>query len=387
MSMSMASRREYHQVMHRRYRAARTKAERSALADELVKNLGYHRKHALRVLAKPPSTKRRKSIRPLRYQEAQPAISLIWQALDFACAERLHPVLLPMAEHLAKHGELVLTEQIRRQLDTISRATLARRLARLPCPKTRRYAHKPPAASKLLKQIPIEAYPWNEARPGALEVDLVEHNGGSTSGHYAYTLDVVDVVTGWSRRRAVLGRSQKAVFEALDYIIGSWPMKPWALHSDNGSEFINDHLYRYTKLHQLKFTRSEPYRKNDNAHVEQRNRQFVREVIGYERYETQAEVIWLNQIYSTLDQYANLFLPTMKLIGKTRRGSKVQRRFDQAQTPLVRLTSVGALAQNAQDYLLQLRESINPLRLRQQLEEMIVAGATAPSNLAVAAEH
>jgi len=292
-----------------------------------------------------------------------------------------------MAEHLAKHGELVLTEQIRRQLDTISRATLARRLARLPCPKTRRYAHKPPAASKLLKQIPIEAYPWNEARPGALEVDLVEHNGGSTSGHYAYTLDVVDVVTGWSRRRAVLGRSQKAVFEALDYIIGSWPMKPWALHSDNGSEFINDHLYRYTKLHQLKFTRSEPYRKNDNAHVEQRNRQFVREVIGYERYETQAEVIWLNQIYSTLDQYANLFLPTMKLIGKTRRGSKVQRRFDQAQTPLVRLTSVGALAQNAQDYLLQLRESINPLRLRQQLEEMIVAGATAPSNLAVAAEH
>lgn len=137
-------------------------------------------------------------------------IQVVWEALDYACTERLHPVLLATAEHLAGHGEVVLTPTVREQLASISRATLGRRLAELPSPKPRRQVLPRPKPGTLLRtEVPVARYEWDEDRPGALEIDLVEHNGGSTTGHYAYTLSVVDVVSTWSRRRAFLGRSQK----------------------------------------------------------------------------------------------------------------------------------------------------------------------------------
>lgn len=155
----------------------------------------------------------------------------------------MHPVLLATAEHLARHGELVLSDQIREELRRISRATLARRLKTWRSPKSRKKTYSQSRAlSHLRSQVPIETYRWDEQKPGALEIDLVEHNGGSAIGHFAYTLTVVDVVTGYSRRRAFLGKSQKVVFEALTFILSEWPFQPWGLHSDNGSEFLNSHL-------------------------------------------------------------------------------------------------------------------------------------------------
>jgi len=132
----------------------------------------------------------------------------------------------------------------------------------------------------------------------------VEHNGGTTSGQYACTLSVTDVVTGWSRRRAVMGRSQAGIHQALSLVINQWPYPCWGLHVDNGSEFLADHVRRYLAEHELDHTRSRPYKKNDSAHLEQRNR-FIREMIGYERYDTAEAVVWLNEIYELLDPYAN----------------------------------------------------------------------------------
>ncbi|MEW6523979.1 MAG: hypothetical protein AB1445_10515, partial [Bacillota bacterium] len=157
---------------------------------------------------------------------------------------------------------------------------------------------KPPSA--LQAEVPLGRYDWDEGRPGALEIDLVEHNGGSSQGHYAYTLNVVDAVSGYSRRRAVLGRVQAGIFRELADILKQWPFRPWGLHADNGSEFLNNHLIRFTKKTGLEFHRSRPYRKNDNAHVEQKNRRLVREVVGYERFDTVAQVDWLNRVYTGL---------------------------------------------------------------------------------------
>lgn len=384
--MSATSRREYLEVMRRRYRSTQARPEKSALVDELVQTVGYHRKHALRILARPPAAATKRAPKPLMYREALPAIQAVWEALDYACAERVHPVLLWTAEHLASLGAITLTAAAREQLAHISRATLARRLARLPRPHAKLYGYRLRAQTALLKQIPIEKYAFNESRPGALEIDLVEHNGGSASGHYAYTLSVTDVVTGWSSRRAVLGRSQRAVFAALSYIIDAWPIHPWALHGDNGSEFMNDHLLRYTKQNGLKLLRSRPYRKNDNAHVEQRNRQYVREVVGYDRYDTECAVAWLNQIYSVLDTYANLFLPTMKLVAKSREGAKIRKRFDQAQTPLDRLLATGVLDHPAAARLIQQRSLLNPLTLRHEVNHLVASGAAASVGQAAAAE-
>ncbi|CAB3390871.1 Integrase catalytic region (fragment) [Kyrpidia spormannii] len=203
----MQSRREYLSTMRTRYRQARSRSEKSQILDELQETLGYARKYAIAAInAKSEQARRRQSrTRPLRYQAAMPVIQMVWEALDYPCAERLYPVLVRTAEQLARHGEIRLTPEVLDELRHISRATLARRMAKWDRPKAKHVqADKRPVA----REIPVERCDWDEARPGALEIDLVEHNGGSSTGHYAYTLSVVDIVTGYSRRLAVLGRGQ-----------------------------------------------------------------------------------------------------------------------------------------------------------------------------------
>jgi hypothetical protein len=197
---------------------------------------------------------------------------------------------------------------------------------------------------------------------------------------------VVDVVSGWSRRRALLGKSQAAVHEALEYLLHDWPSIVWALHSDNGSEFLNGHLRRYCLQHHLEHHRSRPYRKNDNAHVEQKNRQLIREVIGYARYEHARDVAWLNRVYELLDPYANLFLPSLKLTSKTRNGSKTSKHYDTARTPLERLTQANALLPERHEQLHQQRENTNPLKLRRHLDALLESRTPTTNQLPTAAD-
>jgi transposase InsO family protein len=181
---------------------------------------------------------------------------------------------------------------------------------------------------------------------------------------------VVDVVTGWSARKAVMGKSQAVVLEALEALLAAWPSLVWALHSDNGSEFLSRHLIRYCEKHGITFHRSRPYRKNDNAHVEQKNRQLVREVVGYDRIDTPTGLAWLNMLYDTLDVYANLVLPNLKVISKTRTGSKVQKRYDTAKTAFDRLVQLDALHPSKADELTKARANLNPLQLRRTLDRL-----------------
>jgi transposase InsO family protein len=383
MKMSMKTRREVLLVLSERYRQAKTRAEKSAILDETVALLNCHRKHAIRALGSPPKSAltQRKRHRPLAYQASLPIIYRVWEALDYPCAERLHPVLLETARLLASHGHLTLDETVCTELQTISRATLARRLASFRSPKAKPVVSKRKPLAALRAEVPMLSYAWNESRPGALEIDLVEHNGGSSLGHFAYTLTVVDVVTGYTRRRALLGKSQRAVLQELTFIVSQWPHKPWGVHTDNGPEFLNAHLKAFCTSAGLKFTRSRPYRKNDNAHVEQKNRVLVRELVGYERYDTPEQVQWLNAIYDLHDQYANHFLPMRKLVGKERHGTRVCKRYDQAKTPVMRLIDSGILTTEQAERLLSLRSSLDPLALHTQLERALATPAPAPASL------
>lgn len=369
--MSLKSRKEYLAVMRERYCAAQNRRARSQILDEVLRACGYHRKYAIRVLGTSPSPRSARSRRrQRRYTEALPAIALAWEALDYPCAERLHPVLRSTVEQLAAHGELTLTPEVLAAVTHISRATLGRRLAEMPSPKPRRSLPSPKPAL-LRTEIAIGTYDWNESRPGALEVDLVEHNGGSVAGHYAYTLHVVDIVAGWSRRLAILGRGQASVHAALDQLLRQWPYPVWALHTDNGAEFVNHQLLRYTQQRGLAFTRSRPYRKNDNAHVEQRNRQLVREIMGYARYDQPDQVAMLNRLYALLDVYANLFLPTRKLIRKQRCGSRLKKAYDTARTPFERARALQVMSPEVQARLEEAIRVDNPLRLHRQLEALM----------------
>ena len=200
--------------------------------------------------------------------------------------------------------------------------------------------------------------------------------GRSSFGIYAYTLDVVDVVSGYSRRRAILGRGQAGVHRELAAIIKDWPTPVWGLHCDNGSEFISVNLISFCQKNNLTFTRSRPYKKNDNAHVEQKNLQYVREIVGYERYDTPEAVEWLNQVYACLDPYANLFLPMRKVIAKERCGSHVYKKFDIARTPFQRLVETDSMTLRARLTHQNQLKTGNPLELHRQLEKLLHKGSS-----------
>jgi len=371
------TRKQYIACMRKRYLQTPTKSQRSRLLDEIVQTAGYNRKYAIRLL-KPSAELENRMPRakgPKRYTDCMPAIALAWEALDYCCAERLHPNLPRIADDLARFGALYLDDHIREQLRSISRATLARRLASMSQDRPRLLGRRTRSSPGSALNIPAERYSSSETRPGALEIDLLEHNGGNCSGFYAYTLSVTDVVSGWTQRRAILGKSQRAVFAALSSILHDWPHPPWALHSDNGSEFINDLVARFAQHNNIAFSRSRPYNKNDNAHVEQRNG-FLRRLIGYYRYDSQQQVDWLNQVYSLLDPYTNLILPSMKLVHKHKVGSHTHRTHDAARTPLLRLIEAGALTHPAATTLQAMAHQINPLLYRRQLYALIEAGAS-----------
>jgi transposase InsO family protein len=386
-SLSVAAGREYVQVMRERYARAVGRAAKGAVLDEVVGVLGWHRKHAIRALAEPRvGPARARPGRSRQYGACLFAIERVWEALDYCCAERLHPQLQRVALDLVRHGELEAPAEVLVELGRISRATVARRIAELPRPKPRRPPVAPHPQRLLKTAVPIGRFVWDEARPGALEIDLVEHNGGSSSGHYAATLSVVDVVSGWSRRRAVLGKSQAVVHEALGRLLGDWPTRVWGLHSDNGSEFLNAHLVRFCRRRAIEYHRSRAYRKNDNAHVEQKNRQLVREVVGYARYDQHADVHWLNGVYELLDVYVNLVLPSQKLIGKTRDGAKLRKRYDTARTPLERLHGLAAIEPRRQVELVALRNELNPLALKRALDAHLERRSSPPIALVEAAD-
>ncbi|WP_242823253.1 hypothetical protein [Thermaerobacter subterraneus] len=221
-----------------------------------------------------------------------------------------------------------------------------------------------------------------------MEVDLVEHNGGSTAGQYAYTLSMVDIVTGREPPAGPLGwpkASAPVPRKPSRNLIAQWPYPVWGLHTDNGAEFVNHHLQRYAKVHHLTFTRSRPYRKNDNAHVEQRNRQLVREIVGYARYDRPEQVEQLNRLYARLDLYANLFLPTRKLKNKVRDGARVRKSYDAARPPLDRILERDVLSPEERARWLALRQSLNPLQLHRELDELI-AGLQHPPETAMSAD-
>lgn len=374
--MSQTSRKEFLQTMRARYRTTKSRSEKSQVIDQVCDVLSCHRKHAIRTLNQPDPPKEKCIRRPraLQYQDALPAVRKVWEALDYPCAERLHPVLLEMAELLSSHGELYLDDRIREALGTISRSTLARRLTNMKTPKPKRRISNTKLHGKLRAEVPVDRYESTEVKPGALEIDLVEHNGGSSLGQFAYTLSVVDVVTQYSRRRAVLGKGQHGVVQELQLILSEWPYRAWGLHTDNGSEFLNGHLLRFSRQEGYEFTRSRPYKKNDNPHVEQKNLQLVREMVGYERYDQPEHVVWLNNVYAVLDPYVNLFLPGRKLLRKEREGAKVRKTYDRARTPYQRITEAGLLDPAEQAAIIVTRRSLNPLALHNELEQLLAAG-------------
>jgi len=368
--MTLTERRNYLARMHPRYLLA-DRTERSRLLDEMIAVTGLHRKSLVRLLnagslaRRPHTTQRRRTYGPV----VDDTIRLIWETLDYICAERLTPALAPTAQHLARDGELMLTDELLAQLQHISIASVQRRLSRFTQDTPRLPRKGPEQANRVAKAIPIRRIAWHEATPGHFEVDLVHHGGPSPGGDYGYTLQLIDVATGWSERVAILGRSQRRMEEGCRRVLARLPFPIKELHSDNGSEFLNDHLVRFfgRAITGLELSRSRPYQKNDNRFVEQKNATLVRAYVGTVRLDTAAQIATLNTLYDQMWVYYNLFQPVLHLTEKVLQGTRVPRRWDLVQTPLTRLLATEVLPVVRRDALAAQVAATNPRALRQTI--------------------
>lgn len=270
---------------------------------------------------------------------------------------------------LERHGELHLDRAVKENLLSLSPATADRLLA-AERQRSRLHGFSTTKPGTLTDEVPIRlGTEWEDVQVGFMEIDLVAHCGESVKGDYLYTLTLTDILTGWTECLAVRNRGQQAVFRAIVRARARLPFPLRALDSDNGVEFLNTHLVRYCQEEHLVFTRARPFKKNDQAHVEQKNWSVVRHLIGYDRYEGQAAWDALQDLYDVLRLYVNFFQPSMKLLSKQRVGSKIKKRYDQAKTPYQRVLLSEQVSAEVKATLEQEYATLNPLALLRQVKQ------------------
>ena len=371
--MTRGSVMEYLEAVQGRY-VKGTRKDKGRILDEFTRVTGYHRKAAIRLL----SRDHRENVKSRRGRAKEygagviAALKLAWEASDRMCSRRLQPFLPELVRVLEHHGELTLFGETRTQLCRMSAATIDRRLR----PYRRRGLRRPFSTTKpgsLLKaSIPIRTFAdWDDKRPGFLEIDLVAHCGESTEGFYLNTLSAVDVATGWVECGGVWGKGQERVGGAIHQVAKRLPFPLLGLDSDNGSEFINHHLYAYCHRQGITFTRSRPYKKNDSAHVEQKNWSVVRRLVGYDRYNSKEALEQLNRVYELARCYVNFFQPVMQLQRKSRHGAKVHKVYDTARTPYQRVVESGVLTPERRDALAEQYQRLNPVELLHQVNRAL----------------
>jgi len=375
--MSPRSRREYLEALVLRYKRA-DRAGKSRILDEFCATCGQHRKHAIRLFrgckrfTAPPLKKRGR--KPVYHAPAfLNPLKTIWLQANLPCSKRLKALLpLWLPGYQALWGDL--PPAIHRALLRISPATIDRVLqpTRLRYTSRGRCTTKP--GSLLRTQIPIGTNQWEQTRPGFLEADTVAHCGPSAAGQFIYTLDCVDIATGWTEQRALWGRGETAVLEQLRHIEACLPFALLGFDCDNGAEFLNHHLVRHflSRARPVTFTRSRPYRKDDNAHIEQKNWTHVRQWLGYDRLDNPTSVPLLNALYATEWRlYHNFFCPSVKLIAKERLGSTTLKRYDRPLTPAQRVVASPHIPAATKRALQHQLRTLNPFLLRRAIETQL----------------
>jgi len=368
--MTYAARAELADAIRSRYTAAAAKAKCKIL-EQFIAATGYHEKSAIRILNSAPAAKSRRSRqRASLYDEAvRAALIVLWEASDRVCSKRLKallPILLPALE---RNGHLKLDEEVRLKVLSMSAATVDR-LLRVPrtAGKTKRRKRIEPEPRRRIKMRTFAD--WNDPAPGSMEMDLVAHCGSVNRGSYVHSLVLTDIATGWTEAAPIVVREGTLVVETLEQIRTGLPFALRALDVDNGSEFVNDRLIEYCLSHGIELTRSRPYRKNDQAWIEQKNGAIVRKLLGYRRFEGLAAARAITRLYGASRLFVNFFQPSFKLASKHRDGAKVTKRYHPPQTPCDRLLQVDSTPLAAKTKLREVAATLDPLKLLEEMRAM-----------------
>ncbi len=356
--------------------------DRSRILDAYCLATGYSRKHGLRVLRGSQQRRRLRRVgtRRRRYGlEFQQALRILWEASGYICAERLRPFLRPLSLLLVKHRQLELTVELEKQLRIVSTSTVERNLRQLRSRRRDRFEHRmseTKPGTLLRNEVPVVVGQWKELdRPGFLEVDSVAHSGGSVVGRWIWTISATDLSTGWTERVPVMGRTQEAVMAAMQRVRQQLPFPLLGIHPDNGHEFMNRNLLNWCRGEGIEISRSRPFHKNDNAHIEQKNWTLVRRLIGYQRLDTAWQLNWLDEFYiDFLRPYNNCFQPVMKLVGKEHRTEgQVRKLYDTPTTPLQRVLTSGSADLFKVRTLVEFYSRVSPLTLKRQIDVRLSA--------------
>ncbi len=373
--MSKESRREYLISIKKRYKTS-SRTDKKTILDEFCNSCGYNRKYAIRVL------NIKKKVKPIgiierrkKYdnEELKSFIIKTWKASNLPCGKRLKPIIKIWLPKYIDSGE-VISNEAKELLQQISAATIDRILKPIRHRFKKRGLSTTRPGSIIKNLIPLSTNQWDETRPGYLEADTVAHCGNSIAGMFVYTVNMVDIATGWSIQRAMWGKGEHGVLEALKTIESTLPFQIKGFDSDNGSEFLNWRLLKYFKHRKfpVTYTRSRSYHKNDNAHIEGKNWTLIRQYLGYARFENPKLVNLLNEFYmADFYNFINFFLPSSKLIIKERIGSKIVKRYDKPQTPYERLLKSKGIEKDVKEVLRLQFKKLNPYKLEKQIQEKL----------------
>lgn len=374
-SMSLPSRQEYLQKVKPRYLHA-TDNEKSKMLDEYCANTKLNRKYVISCLS--PRVSLLKKIAKIRKRRSCAYtnnevfyLKKIWEILDYPCGQRLKPMLGEMIVVLKRCQELVVPDEVAEKLNRIAASTIDEKLKKFKAAIRRRFNGTTKPGSLLKNQIPIRTSSWEEKRPGYCEMDTVAHCGDSAEGEFVNSLDLTDILTGWTEGIAVMGKAEKRIMAGLNEIKNRLPFPLQAIDPDNGSEFINWQLFHYCEKESIQFTRGRPYHKNDNAHIEQKNWTHVRKVFGYERRGSQTECDLMNDLYRhELRWYKNFFQPTIKVMKKKRVGKnseKIKKIYDTPKTPYQRALDCQEIDEKKKQELKTIYATLNPADLRRKI--------------------
>jgi hypothetical protein len=370
--LTHASRTELADSLRQRYQSSNGKAKKLILS-EFIASTGYHPKYALHLLntedvtlPKRPQTRNRSSL----YDDAaRQALIVLWEASDRVCGKRLQPLLRILLPALERHGHLQLDEVVRNKVLTMSAATIDRCL-RTPRDATRTKKTRR-VTPEIRRRVPVRTFAdWKEPLPGSMEMDLVAHCGEMNKGSYVNSLVLTDIASGWTECAPLVVRESGLLIEALERIRIGLPFALRALDVDNGSEFVNEAMIQYCLRNGIELTRSRPYRKNDQAWIEQKNGAIVRKLLGYRRFEGIAAAHAMGRLYGASRLFVNFFQPSFKLAEKHRHGAQVSKRYHPPETPYARLLGAETLSDATKAKLREVEVALDPLKLLEEVRAM-----------------